>query len=91
MMEMYKKYHPNRLSTDENCDGNVYIHPSAKVHPSAKLGPHVSIGSNVVIEEGARVKNSIILDGTMIKKHACILNRYFKGTHLSAEHCLFAL
>merc|ERR1712210_162814 len=49
MMEMYKKYHPNRLSTDSNCEGNVYIHPSAKVHPSAKLGPHVSIGSNVVV------------------------------------------
>jgi len=74
MMEMYKKYHPNRLSTDSNCEGNVYIHPSAKVHPSAKLGPHVSIGSNVVVEEGARVKNSIILDGVIIKKHGCVLN-----------------
>jgi len=76
-LDLYKKYHPNRLATNnEYIEGNVYIHPTAKVHDTAKIGPHVAIGANVVIEEGARIKNSIILDGAQLKKHCCVLNRY---------------
>jgi mannose-1-phosphate guanylyltransferase len=75
MLDLYNKYHPNRLAPQgDNLTGNVYIHPTAKVDPSAKLGPHVAIGANVVIHEGARVKNSIVLDGAVIKQHACLLN-----------------
>ena len=50
---MYNKYHPARLSTGDNLNGNVYIHPTAKVDPSAKIGPHVAIGANVVVHEGS--------------------------------------
>ena len=52
MLDLYNKYHPNRLAQGDNLTGNVYIHPTAKVDPSAKLGPHVAIGANVVIHEG---------------------------------------
>jgi len=75
MLDLYEKYHPNRLADNsDNIDGNVYIHPTAKISPTAKIGPHVAIGANVVIEDGARVKNSLVLDGAQLKKHCCVLN-----------------
>ena len=43
--------------------GDVYIHPTATVHPEAKIGPNVAIGSHCIIGPGARVRESIILDG----------------------------
>lgn len=77
LLDQYKKYHPNRLATNSaNLEGNVYIHSTAKIHASAKIGPHVAIGANAVVGEGARVKNSIILDGAQLKKHCCVLNRF---------------
>ena len=75
MLELYKKYHPNRLADAENIIGNVYIHPTAKIDPTAIIGPHVAIGANVTVREGARIKNSMILDGADCQKHCCILNR----------------
>ena len=74
MLDLYNKYHPNRLSSGDCLSGNVYIHPTAKVDATAKLGPHVAIGANVVIKEGVRIKNSMVLDGAVIQKHACVLN-----------------
>ncbi|XP_066916278.1 mannose-1-phosphate guanyltransferase alpha-A-like [Clytia hemisphaerica] len=53
--------------------GDVFIHPTATVHPTAKLGPNVSIGSNCVIGPGARVKESIILDGADLRENCCVL------------------
>ena len=53
LKDLYNKYHPARLSTGDNLNGNVYIHPTAKVDPSAKIGPHVAIGANVVVHEGS--------------------------------------
>jgi mannose-1-phosphate guanylyltransferase len=37
------------------------------------LGPNVTIGPNVIVGAGARCSHSIILGGTEIKAHACIL------------------
>ena len=51
--DLYNKYHSARLSTEDNLNGNIYIHPTAKVDPSAKIGPHVAIGANVVVYEGS--------------------------------------
>ena len=77
LLDLYKKYHPNRLEEQSDyLQGNVFIHPTAKIHETAKLGPHVAIGANAVVGEGARVKNSIILDGAELKKHCCVLNRF---------------
>ena len=51
----------------------VFIHPTAQVDPTAKLGPNVSIGPRVVIGNGARVKESIVLEDAEIKHDACVL------------------
>eukprot|EP01113_Clastostelium_recurvatum_P022235 TRINITY_DN2647_c0_g1_i3.p1 TRINITY_DN2647_c0_g1~~TRINITY_DN2647_c0_g1_i3.p1 ORF type:complete len:345 (-),score=69.43 TRINITY_DN2647_c0_g1_i3:78-1010(-) len=53
--------------------GHCIIHPSAKVDPSAKIGPNVTIGANVVIGKGVRVLNSIVLDGSHVQDHACVV------------------
>uniref|UniRef100_H2YNN3 Uncharacterized protein n=1 Tax=Ciona savignyi TaxID=51511 RepID=H2YNN3_CIOSA len=74
ILEMYKSTHPNRLNDDKNCIGNVAIHPTAEVDPTAMLGPHVTIGAGVIIGKGVRVKNSMILEGAIMKDHCCILN-----------------
>jgi len=62
-----------QLATGPNIIGNVTIHPSAQVDSTAKLGPNVSIGANAVIGKGARIVNSLVLDGAEIKAHACVL------------------
>ncbi|XP_015749288.1 PREDICTED: mannose-1-phosphate guanyltransferase alpha-A-like [Acropora digitifera] len=43
----------------------IYIH--------LQLGPNVSVGSNVNIGAGARVRETILLDGAELKDHCCIL------------------
>lgn len=53
--------------------GDVFIHPTAVVDPTAKLGPNVSIGKDCRIGPGARVRESIILDGADLKENCCIL------------------
>ncbi len=63
------------------------MHPGAKIIPlvsigtnswiarDAELGPSVVIGSSVVIDQGATVKNSIILDNTYVGKWVHLENR----------------
>lgn len=71
----------NSLKTKESdllskIEGNikecVMIHPTAKVSKDAVVGPNVSIGPNCVVEAGARIKDSCIFTGTIIKEHAYI-------------------
>lgn len=52
--------------------GPVYIDPSAQIDPTAKIGPNVSIGRNVVIGPGARVLESILLDGVVMDKSSIV-------------------
>jgi NDP-sugar pyrophosphorylase family protein/lipopolysaccharide/colanic/teichoic acid biosynthesis glycosyltransferase len=59
---------------------NSSIHPTARleapillgdnvqVGPQAVLGPYATIGSNIIIEEGATISHSTILDGTYVGK-----------------------
>jgi len=54
--------------------GDVFIHPTAVVDPTAKLGPNVSIGSHCIVGAGARVKESIILDGAELRENCCLLH-----------------
>lgn len=53
--------------------GNVFIHPTAVVDSTAKIGPNVSIGSYCVIGAGARIRESIILDGAELRENCCVL------------------
>ncbi|TNY20370.1 nucleotide-diphospho-sugar transferase, partial [Rhodotorula diobovata] len=43
-----------------------FIHEDAQIDPTAKIGPNVSIGSGVKVAAGCRVKESIILDDTIL-------------------------
>ncbi|RSH88837.1 Proteasome subunit alpha type-2 [Saitozyma podzolica] len=51
-----------------------YIDPSAIIDPTAKIGPNVAIGPGVRIGEGVRVKDAIVMEGSTIERHACVLN-----------------
>ncbi|KAI8456234.1 trimeric LpxA-like protein [Phakopsora pachyrhizi] len=50
-----------------------YIDETAVIDPSAKIGPNVSIGANVRIRFGAGVRDSIILDNTILEQNSCVL------------------
>jgi mannose-1-phosphate guanylyltransferase len=70
----YKKTHPDLLAKGDNLQGPVYIDSSASIAATAKVGPNVAIGPNVVVNDGARIANAIILDGSTIDKHAVVVN-----------------
>ncbi|MBW0505859.1 hypothetical protein O181_045574 [Austropuccinia psidii MF-1] len=63
---------PNTLAGPEIVEP-CYIDETAIIDPSAKIGPNVSIGANVKIGFGARVKDSIILDNTVLEQNSCVL------------------
>lgn len=52
--------------------GNVLIDPSAKIGKNCLIGPDVTIGAGVVIEDGARIIRSAVLEGAHIKSHSFI-------------------
>ncbi|WVR09539.1 hypothetical protein IAU60_006608 [Kwoniella sp. DSM 27419] len=52
----------------------VYIDPTATVDPSAKIGPNVAIGPDVKVGAGVRVKDAMVLEGTTLDKHSCVIN-----------------
>ena len=39
----------------------MILHPTAKIGRDCKIGPNVSIGIECVIEDGARISNSVLL------------------------------
>jgi mannose-1-phosphate guanylyltransferase len=51
-----------------------YVDPTAVIDPTAKIGPNVAIGPGVRIGEGVRVKDAIIMEGSTLDRHACVLN-----------------
>ncbi|RHY71630.1 hypothetical protein DYB30_000142 [Aphanomyces astaci] len=77
-MQRYRYVDPTLLAStggklSPRIEGNVVVHPSASVHPTAKLGPNVCVGAGVTIGRGVRVAHSIVLAGTTIRDHACVL------------------
>lgn len=40
--------------------------------PDAVLGPHVVVGAGCVVESGARIVRSALLDGSTVKAHAYV-------------------
>jgi mannose-1-phosphate guanylyltransferase len=53
---------------------SVVIHPTATVHKSAQLGPGVVIGPHVIVEEGARLVRTCVLEGSIVKAHAVLID-----------------
>ena len=39
----------------------MILHPTAKIGRDCRIGPNVSIGIECVIEDGARISNSVLL------------------------------
>lgn len=70
----YNKTNPTLLSSSPSIIQPCYIDPSATLAPSAKIGPNVAIGPYVNVGEGVRVKDAIIMEGSTLEKHACVLN-----------------
>lgn len=52
---------PDQLASGPEYEGNVIVHPSAKIGKDCKIGPNVSIGIECVLENGCRVANSVLL------------------------------
>jgi NDP-sugar pyrophosphorylase family protein len=82
---------------------NTYIHPKAKITPpvwigensriasQVELGPGAIIGANVIVDEGATIRNSSVLDRTYVGRLVDITRRTvdrelvvdnFSGEHL---------
>jgi len=59
------------LYTGENIIGPVVIDPSAKIG-KAVIGPNVTIGPNCVIDDGVRLKNTVILEGCTVGANSWI-------------------
>ena len=52
--------------------GDVIVHPTARVEEGAVLGPNVVVGAGCVVERGARIVRSTLLDGVRVKAHAYV-------------------
>ncbi|RXK41105.1 mannose-1-phosphate guanylyltransferase [Tremella mesenterica] len=52
----------------------AFVDPTAQIAPTAKIGPNVAIGPHCQVGEGVRVKDAIILEGSTLDQHSCVLN-----------------
>ena len=55
-------------------EGNVVVHPSAKIEDGALIGPNVVIGENCVIKKGVRIKNSVLMQKVTVDENSFIAN-----------------
>ncbi|KAH8861801.1 Mannose-1-phosphate guanyltransferase beta [Schistosoma japonicum] len=62
--------HSKELATGANIHGNVLIHPTASVSPTCVLGPSVVIGPECIVEDGVRIRNSTLLQGSIVRSHS---------------------
>ncbi|CAG5128834.1 unnamed protein product, partial [Candidula unifasciata] len=73
----YHLSHPDYLAKNRPGSpivlGDVFIHPTAVVHPTAVLGPNVTIGRDATVAAGARVRETIVLEGALLEAHCCVL------------------
>lgn len=56
-----RRSHPDQLASGPEYEGNVIVHPSAKIGKDCKIGPNVSIGIGCELENGVRVANAVLL------------------------------
>ena len=87
------KFNAETLNTGEGIQGNVLIHPTAKVGKGALLGPDVVVGEGVVIAEGARVKRSCLLERVIVGPSAFISGSIIGwdsniGSHAHVTDCV---
>lgn len=65
-----RNYTPELLAAGEGIEGNVLAHPTAKIGKGCRIGPNVVLGPDTVVEDGARIKRSTVMDKCTVKAHA---------------------
>ncbi|PJF18422.1 Mannose-1-phosphate guanyltransferase [Paramicrosporidium saccamoebae] len=63
---------PQNLHKGECVKGNVLVDSTAQIGKGCLIGPNVTVGANVIIEDGARISNSAVMEGARIKSHAFV-------------------
>lgn len=58
---------PETLASGPEIEGNVIVHPSAKIGKDCKIGPNVSIGIGCEIDNGIRIANSVLLHRVKVR------------------------
>ena len=58
---------PDTLAAGPEYEGNVIVHPSAKIGKDCKIGPNVSIGIGCELENGVRVSNAVLLHRVKVR------------------------
>lgn len=74
ILESYNQKNDPSLAKGANIVGNVLIDSTAKIAESAVIGPNVTIGPNCVVEEGARLKNVVMLRNSSVGAHSWVDN-----------------
>jgi len=70
-----QKSHPDMLlqpSPEYTVIQPVLSDPTAKIGAGCVIGPNVCIGSGCIVGEGARLNNTTLLDGAIVKQHAWV-------------------
>ncbi len=66
------KHSKESLASAPWVEGNVLIHPSAKIGEGCKIGPNVVIGPDVTIGAHVRLSKCVIMGGSHIRDNAWI-------------------
>ncbi len=67
-----RKRDAGALAAGPHIVGDVLVHPSATIGAGCKLGPNVVVGPDCVIEAGARVVRSTLLQGVRVRAHGLV-------------------
>lgn len=67
-----RRTHPDQLTSAPYVKDNVLVHPTARIGAGAVIGPDVVVGANCVVEDGARIKRSTLLPGSVVQAHALV-------------------
>eukprot|EP00456_Euglypha_rotunda_P035058 TRINITY_DN27043_c0_g1_i2.p1 TRINITY_DN27043_c0_g1~~TRINITY_DN27043_c0_g1_i2.p1 ORF type:complete len:180 (+),score=38.05 TRINITY_DN27043_c0_g1_i2:264-803(+) len=63
---------PKEKKLKWTAQGNVFVHPSAKVGAGSVIGPDVVLDENVVIGKGVRIKRSTVLAKSEVESYAYV-------------------
>jgi len=67
-----KDMSPEKLRTGSGFVGAVLVDESVKIGKGCMIGPNVTIGPNCVIEDGVRLRDTTVLEGTVIGSNSWI-------------------
>jgi len=71
-LEHLAEKHPELLAKGEGYSGPVLVDKSAVIGKGVLLGPNVVIGPNCIVEDGVRLRNTVILEGVKVGANAWV-------------------